>query len=255
MTWRNSSGKTAIEGEAEFLLLSYGISHPIQIDLEAIAWDEGVRVRYGNLDGCEARIIGNAEQAVVRIDSRVVQTRARFSLGHELGHWRFDRGKVLTCEKRSIGYAIGGGREQRANIYAASLLMPRFLLEPLCLGRRLDFDLVDELKQKDLFHVSREAMAYRLIDTWKQPAMLVVYDMRGVRKWFKSSSRVPKSLRAFQELQQGSILMNLLQTGSRSGIGLVPSAAWFSGEYESETVFESSLSFGEYGCLSLLSWR
>lgn len=54
--------------KAERRLLDLVEDHdPSEIDLEAIAWDEGVEVRYEFLDGCEARLIGIANKAIVTI--------------------------------------------------------------------------------------------------------------------------------------------------------------------------------------------
>ncbi|MDX8350033.1 hypothetical protein SLH49_18745 [Cognatiyoonia sp. IB215446] len=41
---------------AERLLKSLGVTEPKEIDLEAIAFDQGAEVRYCNLHGCEADI-------------------------------------------------------------------------------------------------------------------------------------------------------------------------------------------------------
>lgn len=42
---------------AERLLQELGITEPSEIDLDAIAFHAGARVRYRPLDGCEARIM------------------------------------------------------------------------------------------------------------------------------------------------------------------------------------------------------
>ena len=42
---------------AELVLRDLGITDPREIDLEAIAWHLGARVKRCILDGCEARII------------------------------------------------------------------------------------------------------------------------------------------------------------------------------------------------------
>jgi hypothetical protein len=52
---------------AERLLKELGITEPEEIDLEAIAFHVGARVRYRKLDGCEARIIGRGDAAVITI--------------------------------------------------------------------------------------------------------------------------------------------------------------------------------------------
>lgn len=43
---------------AERLLRSLGITEPEEIELEDIAFDQGAEVRFCNLSGCEADILG-----------------------------------------------------------------------------------------------------------------------------------------------------------------------------------------------------
>ena len=82
---------------AERLLRLYGIVAPGQIDLEVIAFDQGVSVKRRPLTGCEARILGRGDRAIITVDNRQSKTRQRFSTAHELGHWHHHRGKTLAC--------------------------------------------------------------------------------------------------------------------------------------------------------------
>jgi len=52
---------------AERLLQELGITEPKEIDLEATAFHLGARVRYRRLEGCEARIIGRNDAAIITI--------------------------------------------------------------------------------------------------------------------------------------------------------------------------------------------
>lgn len=82
---------------AELILKALGITDPAEIDLEAIAWDRGARIRYRPLDGCEARIVGTSDRAIITVNSRSPRRRRRFSVAHELGHWHYHRGRTLMC--------------------------------------------------------------------------------------------------------------------------------------------------------------
>lgn len=88
---------------AEKILKWLGITEPREIDLEAIAWTLGVRVKCRPLDGCEARIVGHNDQAIITVNSRSSPQRQRFSLAHELGHWNHHRGRILVCRADEIG--------------------------------------------------------------------------------------------------------------------------------------------------------
>jgi Zn-dependent peptidase ImmA (M78 family) len=71
---------------AERLLHDLGITEPKEIDLEAIAFHAGARVRRQPLDGCEARIVGHGDRAIITVNARSSYRRNRFSIAHELGH-------------------------------------------------------------------------------------------------------------------------------------------------------------------------
>ena len=77
---------------AELLLQEYGVSQPEDIDLEAIAFDQGATIKYRRMDSCEARISGHGTTAVISINNTSHPDRQRFSLAHELGHWVQDKG-------------------------------------------------------------------------------------------------------------------------------------------------------------------
>lgn len=96
---------TARLSPAERLLWSHGVVEPDQIDLEAIANARGARVVHRHLDGCEARLVASAEQAVISVNiAGGYEGRRRFSLAHELAHWICDRKTgSFQCAKEVIG--------------------------------------------------------------------------------------------------------------------------------------------------------
>ena len=52
---------------AETLLRELGVTEPEEIDLEAIAFHAGARVRFRMLCGCEAHIVGCNGAAVITV--------------------------------------------------------------------------------------------------------------------------------------------------------------------------------------------
>jgi hypothetical protein len=176
---------------AERILRRLGITEPQEIDLEAIAWDLGVRIRYRPLTGCEARIIGTDDQAIITVNIRSSPRRRRFSIGHELGHWHNDRGRLLLCQAEEIGH-LGSAllsRESAANRFASGLLMPEYILRPIARAYpKTDFQTVRAIA--DIFNTSVTATAIRLTDGRYFPAVLVCHGAHG-RKWFARSPDVP----------------------------------------------------------------
>lgn len=168
-----------------------GVTEPQEIDLEAIAWTLGVRVKYRPLEDSEARIVGANDRAIITVNSRSSRRRCRFSIGHELGHWHYDRGRLLICQADEIGRAGGrSGSESAADRFASSLLMPEYLMRTAMRTHpRICFETVRVIAR--LFDTSTTATAIRLIEGGYFPAVLVCHGPHG-RKWFARSPDVPE---------------------------------------------------------------
>lgn len=242
---------------AEILLQSLGISEPQEIDLEAIAWCTGAEVRYAPLQSCEARIIGYGSRAIITIDDRHGAARTRFSLGHELGHWHFHRGRSSVCRSEDIG----GSRhsavhpERIADAYAADLLLPAYLFRPAALDfKRVTFAAVDELAER--FKTSRTATAMRLLDLGPEPAMLICHGPSG-RKWFKRGKDIPERWFPREDLDADSNAIEALHAGvDRPKPMLIGADAWFDRrEAERYEVFEQTVRGGAGDVLTLLTFK
>jgi len=175
---------------AERLLQELGVTEPAEIDLEAIAYYVNARVRYRSLDGCEARIIGKVDEAIITVNANSTYRRKRFSIAHELGHWHHHRGKCLACRVEEYRPRDALSPERTADGYAADLLMPYYLFRPLArLQGKLTFKAVTALA--DIFNASKPATAIRLVESDHSPALLVCHGPRG-RKWFTRAPSVPQ---------------------------------------------------------------
>jgi hypothetical protein len=173
------------------ILKRLGVAEPGEIDLEAIAWELGVRIKYRPLEACEARIVGANGKAIITVNSRSSRRRQRFSIGHELGHWHYDRGRVLICLADEIGQTGGiMGPERAAYHFASGLLMPEYLLRPAARAYpKIGFQTVRSIA--GLFDTSTTATAIRLVEGRYFPAVLVCHGQHG-RKWFARSPDVPE---------------------------------------------------------------
>jgi IrrE N-terminal-like domain len=179
------------QSPAELLLKRLGVTEPEEIDLGAIAWELGVRIKCRPLNACEARIVGANGKAIITVNSRSSRRRRRFSIGHELGHWHYDRGRVLICQADEIGQAGRGlGSERAADRFASNLLMPDYLFRPAARAYpKVGFQTVRSMAE--LFGTSTTATAIRLVEGGYFPAVLVCHGPRG-RKWFARSPDVPE---------------------------------------------------------------
>ncbi len=176
---------------AEQLLQALGVTDPRDIDLEAIAYDQGAVVKYRSLNGCEARIVGYGGRAIITVDDRHRPTRVRFSTAHELGHWHSHRGRSLVCRPEDIGNARRGplDPERIADGYAADLLLPRFLFVSRADAlRRTTVENIEAVA--DEFSTSITATAIRFVEYGPEPAMLVCHGPEG-RRWFNRPRHIP----------------------------------------------------------------
>lgn len=102
---------------------------------------------------------------IIIINSEMTLGRQRFSMAHELYHWKYDK------EAKTIVCATTGSRdnlnERKADIFAANLLMPRdglfMYVEELKAGGE-HLSLADVIKLEQYFQVSHSAMLIRLKD-------------------------------------------------------------------------------------------
>lgn len=174
------------------LLSDLGIDSPDDIDVEAIAQHCGATIVYAPLMGCEARIIGYGDRAIITINSMSSPERKRFSAGHELGHWTHDRGKsILACTEKQLSEWITENLERRANRYAADLLMPAQMFLPRAENQPVTFATVGNLAIT--FQTSITSTAIRLVEHGSLPSMVLCSDARG-RKWFTRSAILPDTL-------------------------------------------------------------
>ncbi len=204
---------------AEDILRGLAIFSPEEIDLEEIAFCQGAKVKYRELDGCEAYILADATlgRAIISIDERANPLRQRFSLAHEIGHWERHRGQLLVCSKEDIGGSgsrkNGVSREKAANQFAAELLMPEFMLKPILRDyRRFNMHAVRQLAST--FNTSKTAMAYRLVEMEKEPCILAAYSKSGY-VWHISSKSIGHQWWPRRFLDPQSNAYSILFNGSR----------------------------------------
>ncbi len=238
------------------LLEELGISEPQEIKIEAIAEYCGATIVYEPLKGCEARILGHGNRAIITVNSTSLHERQRFSGAHELGHWMCDRGKIAFACAEMVFAAEWGNEnpEVRANRYAADLLLPSPMFSSRAKNKDIIFATVRDLA-KD-FQTSLTATAIRLVELGSFLAVIVCYEL-GKRRWFIRGPDVPSVLWPLNEPGRGTVAYDLIQGRTTSdGPVDVYADGWFdlpgAGRYE---VREDSVRISDRFILSLLWWK
>lgn len=244
---------------AEELLTSLGIRDPEEIDLEGIAFYCGAEVRETPLAGCEAQIIGCQDEAIIIINENSSLERKRFSIGHELGHWKYHRGRSFICRADDIDNAkraySATDPEVIADNYSSDLLMPNYLFSPRAKeANHTSFDVILKLKQD--FSTSITATALKYIQHSNEPTMLVCHGQNG-RRWFKRGKDVPVELFPREDLDADSYAMDVLYKRTvQARPNKVGADSWFSVRRASQyEVFEHSIPLMSGQILTLLAWR
>ena len=213
---------------AEALIAEFGISDPRDIDVEAIAIDAGMEVEYHTLSGCEAALVGFDDCAIATIKPSPIVGRERFSLSHELGHWKLHRGRSFRCRVDDPDENLVSDKklEQEADSFAAHLLMPSSLFRPAVksLGNP-GFQEIDGLAGQ--FGSSRLATCLRIADIDTLPVILACYTRQGMR-WFKASADIPRRWWLKRRLDEDSFSYDLVFQGKQQGAARKQSAdVWF----------------------------
>jgi hypothetical protein len=238
---------------AEKVLQDLGVTEPKEIDVEAIAHHLGALVRYRPLDGCEARIVGSDNAAIITVNLRSSHRRRRYSIAHELGHWCHHRGKALVCRAEEFAGRGTLSPERIADAYAADLLMPRYLFDPAARQHpKLYFKVVNTLA--DEFETSLTATAIRLIEGDHSPALAICHTSGG-RKWFVRAPSVPSRWFPRESLDSESFAFDVLYGKAEANATprKIGADAWFDRrEAEKYHVLEQTIRTGTDEILTLV---
>ena len=102
------------------------------------------------------RFYDNPLSAKISIKPNDPLVRQRFTVAHELGHL-FLHHDPKGHEDRSFS---GTPKEREANAFAANLLVPMWMLDPLIMQYGTDAKAVEKLA--DIFKVSKDTMRFRM---------------------------------------------------------------------------------------------
>jgi Zn-dependent peptidase ImmA (M78 family) len=147
------------------------IRPPVRI--ERIAKDLGVELRSGDLGDVSGVLVRQGDSAIIGTNGTQSAQRQRFTIAHELGHFLLHEGITNHVDRsyrvnfRSAESSQATNVEEiEANYFAASILMPKHMLDAMSAEEALDNDtLLADLARR--FQVSRLAMSLRLANLYE----------------------------------------------------------------------------------------
>jgi Zn-dependent peptidase ImmA (M78 family) len=178
----------AAEAKAADLIKFYGITRPEHIQLEDIAFAQGVRILKGPLEGAAASLVRYRNKATIRISDRETDHgRIRFSTAHELGHFILGHGHsiYLVCSNKDIhDWYNQKNQETEANFFASELLLPKTLVEKRCDVAKVSFKPIRAIAED--FSTSLIATAIKFVRLCPEMCA-IIYSEDSVIKWFYKS--------------------------------------------------------------------
>ena len=243
--------------EASKIIEMFGITRPEDIRLKDIAAALGVEdVVEGHLEGAAASLVTLGDRTMIRIsDSEPYLGRKRFSIAHELGHFVLGHGHTLQkiCSNHDLNTWYGGSEEAQANTFAADLLLPGKLVEPLCDvdASDISFDLIREIASE--FRVSLTATAIRFVRLCPEPCAIVCSKKNKIA-WSWKSEEWRFYIERDVTLDSYTVAYDLHKGEDMEDRPIeVSTSAWVDRE-SPETIMEHSVRFPRLGFVLSLLW-
>ncbi len=157
--------------------------------LNDICMARGLYVREGHIDGAEARLtIGdlhsNVKGVILVRPNHTYETRTRFSIAHELGHFELHKNisSSISCSGKAMNEWFGKQahqtREVDANEFASELLLPEQFVKTEINDSKPSLNLVQTISEK--YDTSFLATARRLVDLTQEGCALVFFNRERV---------------------------------------------------------------------------
>lgn len=172
MTFRRAR-YSKIDAMVARLLVQHGQIRP-PVRIERIAKDLGIELRSGDLGDVSGVLVRQGTSAIIGTNSTQSPQRQRFTIAHELGHFLLHEGITNHVDRSyRVNYRSAESsqatnvEEIEANFFAATILMPKLMLDAESAELAVDNDeRVAELAR--LFQVSRLAMSLRLANLYEE---------------------------------------------------------------------------------------
>lgn len=247
----------AAEGRADQLISELDISDVGEIDIEAIAMTQRALVIDGGLAGAEARLSRSPRLNFIRVNDAIREPgRRRFAIAHELGHLLLqESSQFALCEDKDLlPFYTNSPDELEASAFAAALLMPAGMFEPLCQSARPSLKYVGELAKR--FVVTLTAASSRYIQFCPHRCCLVV-SKDGKIRYHRKTKDFGYFITPRQDLNSATYAADFFKGDQLpEGVHEVEAPAWLEGARidSSKTIQEESIAMPSYRSVLTLLW-
>lgn len=243
---------------ARELLRETFVSKPKDIDVTTLAFQAGrLTVEQGGLNGADGRLVADKSGGgKIRVAAAPGTARYRFTVAHEIGHYRLHAGGFIerSDSRKTFGIWNDPNEEAEANIFAAELLLPENLFIPRIRGQTPSIKLLTTIA--DDFGTSYLATAVQYIHYTNEAVALVV-SLGWEIEWAKKAKDFPSSTRSGRVSKDSAAGERLLGKAPDSGTMVhTPACAWLTG-YSADSekdVKEDSLYLDYYDRTITLLW-
>ena len=175
------------------ILNDFGIDEPNKVNIEDIVLALEIPFQYKKMQGCDGRILHGNNKSIITISNSIeFETRKRFTIAHELGHYLLHRKEPIQHtdnisslswynDKSKTGIAL---QEYEANMFASELLLPTFSFKEFIQSKPFSPDLIREIS--DYYNVSRSSIIYRFAENGNHPLCVFYTKDNKVLFWRRS---------------------------------------------------------------------
>lgn len=178
-----SSSPLDIDTVAAGLLAELGIGAVAPIDLDLVVRRLGVQVRYRRLPAAHGMLWLDAERPVIVVDDRAPRPRARFTIGHEIGHLMLARPGFAHAELCRTQPSLADV-ERFCDRFAESLLLPSGWTRSYIDGRDPGFATLLELSRTADVSLSAASVRLARVAHWKRTLLRL---KRNAQRWSLSA--------------------------------------------------------------------
>lgn len=175
------------------ILEGFGIDSPNKIEIEDIVYALDIPIQFKPLTKSEGRIIHGKNKSIITIKDNIgFETRRRFTIAHELGHYLMHKNNSIQHLDNISSLSWFNNRsnpgiflqEFEANTFASELLLPTKTFQEAINSKPFSPELVRNIS--DEFNVSRSSVIHRFTDTGKHPICVFYTQNNKVHYWRKS---------------------------------------------------------------------